>query len=90
MDVELTRDLRAAQGELKSLEDSLDRSLGDSLAVLLHRAEATWEQYRKEECDAIRLAFAGGSDAPVAQMDCWVALTDDRRRFLGHEYNFAR
>lgn len=90
MATELTRDVRASQGELQALEDSLDRSLGDSVAGSLHRADAAWEQYRRQECDAIRLAFAGGSEAPIAHLECWVALTDDRRRFLGHEYNFAR
>ena len=86
----LARDMRASQRELSALEDSLDRSLGDSVAILLHRAEATWEQYRRQECDAIRIAFAQGSVAPVAQMECWVALTDDRDRFLRREYDFAR
>ena len=49
-----------------------------------------WEQYRKLECDAIRVAFAEGSMAPVAQMECWIDLTDDHRKFVAQEYGYMR
>src|SRR5215470_3816481 len=78
----LTRDVRASERELAALEDSIYRFIGDTVTAQLRRAEASWEAYRKQECDAVRLAFARGSIAPVAQLECWVELTDDRRRFL--------
>jgi uncharacterized protein YecT (DUF1311 family) len=87
---ELALDVRASERELAALQDSLSQLLGDTLSELLARSRARWEEYRKLECDAIRVAFAQGSIAPVAQLECWVELTDDRRRFLDREYGFVR
>jgi uncharacterized protein YecT (DUF1311 family) len=86
----LTRDVGVSERELAALQDSLYTLLGDSIAVEMKRAEVTWKEYRKLECGALRFAFAEGTVAPVAQLECWVELTDDRRRFLSAEYNFAR
>jgi uncharacterized protein YecT (DUF1311 family) len=72
------------------LEDSIYQLMGDTVAMLLKQADTSWKAYRKLECDAVRLAFAQGSIAPVAHLDCWVELTDDRRRFLSVGYSFAR
>jgi hypothetical protein len=90
MSQELTRDVHVSEHELTTLEDSISQLIGDTVSVLLKRADASWQAYRKLECDAIRLAFAQGSVAPVSQLECWVELTDDRRRFLSGEYDFAR
>jgi uncharacterized protein YecT (DUF1311 family) len=90
MSRELTRDVRESERELAALQDSIYRFLGDTVSVSLKQAEMSWAAYRKLECGAIRVAFAQGSLAPVAQLECLVELTDDRRRFLAHEYNFAR
>jgi uncharacterized protein YecT (DUF1311 family) len=86
----LTQDVRASEHELSALDDSLARRLGDTVSVLLKQADASWEEYRKRECAAVRLAFEQGSIAPIAQLECWVELTDDRRHFLGGEYDFTR
>lgn len=86
----LTRDVGTSERELAALQDSLYALLGDTIALAMKRAEIGWKAYRKLECDAIRIAFADGSVAPVAQLECWVELTDDRRKFLSAEYNFAR
>ena len=85
----LTRDDSASERDLTRLQDSIYRTFGDTVAVLLKRARTSWDEYRKQECDAIRLAFAQGSMASVAQLECRVELTDDRRRFLADEYNFV-
>jgi uncharacterized protein YecT (DUF1311 family) len=85
----LTRDVDASERDLTALQDSISQRLGDSVAVLLRRARTSWDEYRKLECDAIRRAFAQGSMAPVAQLECWVELTDERRRFLDDEFNFT-
>jgi uncharacterized protein YecT (DUF1311 family) len=85
----LARDVGASDRDLTALQDSIYRFLGDTIAVLLKRARTRWDEYRQLECDAVRLAFAHGSMASVAESDCWVELTDDRRHFLGDEYNFV-
>ena len=45
----------------RTVEDSVYVFIGDtdSTTVLLKQAHVSWEQYRKLECDAIRVAFAG-------------------------------
>lgn len=86
----LTRDVRASEHDLAAAEDSIYLFMGDSVAVLLKQANASWEQFRKLECDAIRVAFSEGSMAPVAQMECWIDLTDDHRKFLAEEYGYMR
>jgi uncharacterized protein YecT (DUF1311 family) len=86
----LTRDVRESDRELAALQDSIYGFIGDTLALLLRQTRASWEQYRKLECDAIRVAFAPGSMAPIAEMECWVELTDDRRRFLVEQYDYMR
>ena len=90
MSQELTRDVHASEHELTTLEDSIYQLIGDTLSVLLKQADTSWKAYRQLECDAIRLTFAQGSIAPVAQLQCWIELTDDRRRFLSAVYDFAR
>jgi uncharacterized protein YecT (DUF1311 family) len=90
MSQELTRDVRASEHELTTLKDSLYQLMGDTVSRLLKQADSSWNAYRKLECDAVRLAFAQGSIAPVAHLECWVGLTDGRRRFLSAEYDFAR
>jgi uncharacterized protein YecT (DUF1311 family) len=86
----LTRDASASEHDLAASEDSLYLFMGDTVAVLLKQAHASWAQYRKLECDAIRVAFAEGSMAPVAQMQCWIDVTDDHRKFLAEEYGYMR
>lgn len=88
----LSRDVKASERDLAATEDSVYVFIGatDSTTVLLKQAHATWEQYRKLECDAIRVAFAEGSMAPVAQMECWIDLTDDHRKFVAQEYGYMR
>ena len=86
----LTRDVQQSDRELAALQDSLYPFLGDTVSALLKQARASWEQYRKVECDAIRVAFAPGTMAPVAQMECWVELTDDHRRFLVKQFDYMR
>jgi len=86
----LTRDVKASERDMTTTEDSVYVFMGDSTAVLLKKAHASWEQYRKLECDAIRVAFAEGSMAPVAQMECWIDLTDGHRKFMSDEYSYMR
>jgi len=88
----LSRDVKASERDLAATEDSVYVFIGaaDSTTVLLKKAHASWEQYRKLECDAIRVAFAEGSMAPVAQMECWIDLTDDHRKFVAQEYGYMR
>ena len=88
----LSRDVKASERDLAATEDSVYVFIGDvdSTTVFLKQAHASWEQYRKLECDAIRVAFAGGSMAPVAQMECWIDLTDDHRKFIAREYDYMR
>jgi uncharacterized protein YecT (DUF1311 family) len=88
----LTREVKASERDLAASEDSVYVFIGnsDSTTVLLKRAHASWEQYRKLECDAIKVAFAEGSMAPVAQMECWIDLTDDHRKFIAQEYGYMR
>jgi len=76
--------------ELTAVEDSISLFIGDTVSVLLKQADASWEQYRKLECDAIRAAFAQGTMAPVVQMECWIDLTDDHRKFLVEQYDYMR
>lgn len=90
MSQELTRDVHASEHELSVLEDSIYQAMGDTVSMLLKQADTTWKAYRKLECDAVRLSFAQGTIAPVADLECWVELTDDRRRFLSGGYSFAR
>ena len=54
----LTRDVQQSDHDLAALQDSLYPFLGDTIGALLRQARANWEQYRKLECDAIRVAFA--------------------------------
>jgi uncharacterized protein YecT (DUF1311 family) len=84
----LTRDVQQSDRDLAALQDSLYSFLGDTIAAVLKQARANWEQYRKLECDAIRVAFAPGTMAPIAQMECYAALTDERRRFLVEHYDY--
>ena len=84
----LTRDVQQSDRDLVALQDSLYQLLGDTVSAVLKQTRANWEQYRKLECDAIRVAFAPGTMAPIAQMECYVALTDQRRRFLIEEYDY--
>ena len=86
----LERDRAASDREMTATEDSAYVFMGDSIATLLRQAPASWEQYRKRECDAIRVAFAEGSMAPVAHLECWVDLTDDHRKFMAAEYGYMR
>ncbi len=86
----LSRDVKASEREMTATEDSVYVFMGDSMAVLLKQAHASWEQYRKLECDAIKVAYAEGSLAPVAQMECWIDLTDDHRKFMAAEYDYMR
>jgi len=86
----LERDRGASDREMTATEDSVYVFMGDSIATLLKQAHASWEQYRKLECDAIRVAFAEGSMAPVAHLECWVGLTDDHRKFMAAEYDYMR
>jgi uncharacterized protein YecT (DUF1311 family) len=86
----LTRDVHDADRELTAVEDSISLFIGDTVSVLLKQADASWEQYRKLECDAIRAAFAQGTMAPVVQMECWIDLTDDHRKFLVEQYDYMR
>ena len=86
----LTRDLKASERDMTATEDSVYVFMGDSMAVLVRKAHASWEEYRKLECDAIKLAYAGGSMAPVAQMECWIDLTDGHRKFMSDEYGYMR
>jgi len=86
----LTRDLEQAERDLAALEDSIYLFLGDTVSAVLKEADASWTQYRKLECDAIRLEFAPGTMAPIAQLECSVELTDARRRFLGEQHDFIR
>jgi uncharacterized protein YecT (DUF1311 family) len=86
----LERDRTASDRELAATEDSIYVFMGDTVATLLRQAHASWEQYRKLECDAIRVAFADGSMAPVAHLECWVDLADDHRKFIAREYDYMR
>ena len=67
----LTRDVRESDRELTAVEDSSTCPWGIRSSGSLKQAHASWEQYRKLECDAIRVAFAQGTMAPIAQMECW-------------------
>ena len=86
----LVRDRKDADRQLASIEDSVWVVMGDSVAALLKQAHTSWEQYRKLECDAIKVAFAEGTMAPVAQLECWIDLTDDHRKFVTEEYDYLR
>jgi uncharacterized protein YecT (DUF1311 family) len=86
----LERDRSASDRDMTATEDSVYVFMGDSIAALLKQAHASWEQYRKAECDAIRVAFSEGSMAPVAHLECWVDLTDDHRKFMAAEYGYMR
>ena len=86
----LSEDVRKSDYDLAELQDSIYRSVGDSLTAVLEQARTSWERYRKLECDALGLVFAGGTMGPIAELECWVALTDSRRRFLGEQYEFIR
>ena len=86
----LERDRSASDREMAATEDSVYVFMGDTVATLLKQAHASWEQYRKLECDAIRVAFSEGSMAPVAHLECWVGLTDDHRKFMATEYGYMR
>jgi uncharacterized protein YecT (DUF1311 family) len=86
----LSRDVNASERNLAATEDSFYVFMGDTVAVMLKRAHASWAQYRKLECDAIKVAFTEGSMAPVAQMECWINLTDGHRKFITEEYDYMR
>jgi hypothetical protein len=86
----LVRDRQESERDLTAVEDSFFVFMGDTVAVALKKAHANWEQYRKLECDAIKVAFTEGSMAPVAQLECWIDLTDDHRKFIAQEYSYMR
>jgi len=86
----LVRDRKDAERQLTAVEDSVWVFMGDSVSTLLKQAHARWEQYRKVECDAIKVAFSDGTMAPVAQLECWIDLTDDHRKFVAEEYDYLR
>ena len=86
----LTRDVRESDRQLTAAEDSIYAFMGDTVSALLKQARTSWEQYRKLECDAIGVAFAQGSMAPIAQTQCWIDLTDDYRRFLTEQFGYMR
>ncbi|MBW8770641.1 MAG: DUF1311 domain-containing protein [Gemmatimonadetes bacterium] len=86
----LVRDRKDAERQLSAVEDSVWVFTGDSVATLLRQAHTSWEQYRKLECDAIKVAFSDGTMAPVAQLECWIDLTDDHKKFIAEEYDYLR
>lgn len=86
----LTRDVGEADRAVAAVEESIYVFMGDTVTVLMKLARARWEQYRELQCDAIRVAFAEGTMAPIAQMQCWIDLTDDRRRILVEQYDYMR
>lgn len=86
----LGRDRNESERQLSAAEDSLYVFMGDTMAVLLKQARTSWEQYRKLECDAIGVAYAEGSMAPIAQLECWIDLTDGHRKFLARQYDYMR
>lgn len=86
----LTRDVHESDRELAAVEDSIYLFMGDSVTAIMKRARGSWEEFRKLECDAIRVAYAEGSMASVAQMECWIGLTDDHRRFLAEQFDYMR
>jgi len=86
----LERDRSASDRDMTATEDSVYVFMGDSIAALLKQAHASWEQYRRAECDAIRVAFSGGSMARGGHLECWVDLTDDHGKFMAAEYGYMR
>ena len=82
----LNREAARADTTLARSVDSLARSMDDSGAVRLRRVEELWVRYRDAQCSAVAGAYDGGSMAPVAQLQCMVVLSVDRKRFLANAY----
>lgn len=85
----LAGDLSRAERELRQTEEVLYRALDDSTLVDLREADLRWRAYRDQECSAVRTQYFPGTMAPVAQLDCLVGLTDQRRSFLRQAYPAA-
>jgi uncharacterized protein YecT (DUF1311 family) len=79
MRVCLDRELRASEERLNELETSLVKRLSARQGVLFHRARTAWILYRDLQCESEASQFDGGTMAPVAELQCHLRLTDQRR-----------
>jgi uncharacterized protein YecT (DUF1311 family) len=82
----LSGELREADSSLKALTDSLKSILGNSGATAVEAASPKWSAYRKAECAAVLESYEGGTEGPVAQLACFVSLTNERRVNLRRLY----
>src|ERR1700741_815926 len=82
-----TAELHGANRRLSALEDSLRTTL-DSVSVnLLTRSSRQWNAYRRGECEDLKSVYAGGTMGPIAELVCFVDLTNARVEFLHSAYS---
>ena len=83
----LAQDLRQAEDSLRVVEDTLAKALDDSAGVRLRQARQMWEQYRKQQCDAVAAVFLPGTMGPVMELQCLIEATEQRRKLLLDMYS---
>jgi hypothetical protein len=86
---ELSRDLAAAEVALQQLEDSVDAALGPELIVRLQPMRDAFVAYRKAQCERLKGVFEDGTYGAVAELQCLIHLTDDKREFVEEHYHFV-
>lgn len=82
----LSREAAMSDSSLRVMEDSLVKQLGGPAAAALRAASEKWRGFRVAQCSAVAAQWAGGDYGPVTRLECWIDLTNERRRFLHRSY----
>ena len=83
--------VRCLDAEVDKLDATLTIALDSARrrgphAALVDSAQAAWVAYRRAQCGAEGAEFEGGTEAPVATLYCWRALTAERLRQVREMY----
>src|SRR5258705_6940200 len=78
--------LTQAEQQLAAVEDSVARVLDDPAKAAFQRTRGLWQEYRSQQCAAVSAVFGRGTMGPVAELDCLVAMTEQRRALIRGAY----
>ncbi len=84
----LSSDLGAAELALRQMEDSVDVLLGPEIAIRLQPLREAFVAYRQQQCERLKAVFKDGTYGAVAELECLIHLTDNRREFIVEHYDF--
>lgn len=82
----LNREAAKADTALTEVADSIAQSIDSAAATQLLQAQTAWTRYRKLQCAAVAAVYGEGTMAPVATLQCMLALTEQRLQFLRDVY----